>query len=60
MGYMFSEYLINSGLELVTLAAILFTLSKIALESLSVNSNFGKRIPPEKASLAGQRISGRA
>lgn len=56
---MIAEYILNSGLELATLAALLFTLSKIALESMSVNSNFGKRIPPEKASLSGQRISGR-
>ena len=51
---LFSEYFLNSGLELITLGALLFTLGKLAVES-SISNDFGKRIPPEKASLSGQR-----
>jgi hypothetical protein len=59
MGALFSDYLFNSGFELITLAVVLFTLSKLVVESLSSASNIGKRIPPEKASLCGQRLARR-
>ena len=54
----FSHFL-NNCLEMVTLAGVFFLLSKTIIESYQVRS-WGKRIPPEKASLCGQRRIRRA
>ena len=51
--------LLNSSLEIFTLAGVLFVLSRLVIESFQVK-DWGKRIPPEKASLLGQRRMRRA
>lgn len=58
MNLSFSQ-LLNNSLELITLAGVLILLSKMILESFQVR-DWGKRIPPEKASLCGQRRVRRA
>lgn len=57
--------LLNGNLEMITLAVVLFVLSKMVLEALNIGvwgqvKDWGKRIPPEKASLSGQRRVRRA